>query len=341
MLIYIHLIFYFSSNNFCLFSSFRRILIKIFLIINIFKIPSTSPLNNFENQKILFSLEISDLKIKQFISQLYKESLKLDVFVNFQGHTNNVDRIDRAKEPLFRDVNLTKVLLLSESVPKLLKLYDNYEPFTGRPEIETIEEKNEIKDFLDVIIKSRPMDMLYTFLKSKDHPIAKNQSVFRHSLEQLWFGQYSRSLGQPDSSGFEHVFIGEFKQGIVSGLHNWIRFLYLEKNKNNFHFDYKGYLIKRGNIFGVVKFSWEDLMKPAGSFLIGTTPDFEFALYTFCFLSRRLNGKGKNCNFELDGCQFTLISYELVQQGRLFIGSMYPSAGQMTNECRRSRDLFT
>nr|CAD2181033.1 unnamed protein product [Meloidogyne enterolobii] len=324
MLLYIHLFYYFSSNNFCLFSSFRRILIKIFLIINIFKIPSTLSLNNFENQKILFSLEISDLKIKQFISQLYKESLKFDVSVNFQGHTNNVDRIDRAKEPLFRDVNLTKVLLLSESVPKLLKLYDNYEPFTGRPEIETIEEKNEIKDFLD----------------SKDHPIAKNQSVFRHSLEQLWFGQYSRSLGQPDSSGFEHVFIGEFKQGIVSGLHNWIRFLYLEKNKNNFHFDYKGYLIKRGNIFGVVKFSWEDLMKPAGSFLIGTTPEFEFALYTFCFLSRRLNGKGKNCNLELNGCQITLISYELVQRGRLFIGSMYPSAGQMTNECRRSSDLF-
>uniref|UniRef100_A0A915MS01 Endoribonuclease n=1 Tax=Meloidogyne javanica TaxID=6303 RepID=A0A915MS01_MELJA len=154
---------------------------------------------------------------------------------------------------LFRDVNLTKVLLLSESVPKLFKLYDNYEPFTGRPEIETIEEKNELKDFLDVIIKSKPMDMLYTLLKSKDHPIAKNQSVFRHSLEQLWFGQYSRSLGQPDSSGFEHVFIGEF---------------------------------------------------------------------------------------ELNGCQITLISYELVQQGRLFIGSMYPSAGLMTNECRRSRDLF-
>uniref|UniRef100_A0A914NQZ3 Endoribonuclease n=1 Tax=Meloidogyne incognita TaxID=6306 RepID=A0A914NQZ3_MELIC len=86
-------------------------------------------------------------------------------------------------------------------------------------------------------------------------------------------------------------FVQKISLSIVSGLHNWIRFLYLEKNKNNFHFDYKGYLIKRG---------WEDLMKPAGSFLIGTTPEFEFALYTFCFLSRRLNGKGKNCNVGLN-----------------------------------------
>jgi hypothetical protein len=36
----------------------------------------------------------------------------------------------------------------------------------------------------------------------------------------------------------------QFKNGEVSGLHNWIRFLYLEQNRQ-VPFDYKGFLIKR------------------------------------------------------------------------------------------------
>jgi hypothetical protein len=112
-------------------------------------------------------------------------------------------------------------------------------------------------------------------------------------------------------------------------------------------------------------------MKPAGSILIGTSPEFDFALYTFCFLTRRLNGNGRICNvclfiyfkkfinfidipkrslskllilkknnfkFEIDGCKLNIISYELVQNDRPYIGSMYPGAGQMTEECRFGRN---
>lgn len=42
-----------------------------------------------------------------------------------------------------------------------------------------------------------------------------------------------------DSCGFEHVFVGETKNGQeVMGLHNWIQF-YLQEKHN--HVDYKGY----------------------------------------------------------------------------------------------------
>lgn len=42
-----------------------------------------------------------------------------------------------------------------------------------------------------------------------------------------------------DSCGFEHVFVGETKNGQeVMGLHNWIQF-YLQEKHNNV--DYKGY----------------------------------------------------------------------------------------------------
>jgi poly(U)-specific endoribonuclease len=64
-------------------------------------------------------------------------------------------------------------------------------------------------------------------------------------LKQLWFAHYSRARGLTDTSGFEHIFIGETKNGEVSGLHNWLRFYQLERASSE-NFDYKGFLVKRG-----------------------------------------------------------------------------------------------
>lgn len=47
------------------------------------------------------------------------------------------------------------------------------------------------------------------------------------------------SCDREDSCGFEHVFVGETKNGQeVMGLHNWVQF-YLQEKHN--HVDYKGY----------------------------------------------------------------------------------------------------
>lgn len=52
---------------------------------------------------------------------------------------------------------------------------------------------------------------------------------------------YSRGSGRIGSSGFEHVFLAEIKNGHVSGLHNWIYFN--EEEKKNFA-NYLGYMKK-------------------------------------------------------------------------------------------------
>jgi len=107
-------------------------------------------------------------------------------------------------------------------------------------------------------------------------------------------------------------------------------FYYLEKEARNF--DYKGFLVKRFKVMAAIKYSYGNFLKRSGSFLIGTSPEFDLALYTLCFLSRR--GHFSTCNFEVDGCPVSITSFDLKQQGRIFIGSMYPSAGRMTAECR-------
>lgn len=79
--------------------------------------------------------------------------------------------------------------------------------------------------------------------------------------------------------------------GEVTGFHNWIR-IYLEEQKGNF--DYQGYIKpKRRGHGGMVpssyeqfislQFTWNGALKPVSSSFVGTSPEFEMALYTLCY----------------------------------------------------------
>lgn len=59
-------------------------------------------------------------------------------------------------------------------------------------------------------------------------------------LHLIWFEHYPRSpkYNVFDSSGFEHVFVGEHKRSKVNGFHSWVRLYLLEKEGN---LDYMGY----------------------------------------------------------------------------------------------------
>lgn len=68
-----------------------------------------------------------------------------------------------------------------------------------------------------------------------------NVNAFKEQLQQMWFRNYSREV-RDDSSGFEHVFVGEARDGKVIGLHNWIQFSNEERKGT---LDYKGYIFPR------------------------------------------------------------------------------------------------
>ncbi len=66
-----------------------------------------------------------------------------------------------------------------------------------------------------------------------------DEADFRAKLVTAWFTFYKRSSPQ-DTSGFEHVFLGEYKSGNkVNGFHSWVQF-YLKEQAGEAN--YRGYV---------------------------------------------------------------------------------------------------
>lgn len=77
--------------------------------------------------------------------------------------------------------------------------------------------------------------------------VTADPQTHRELLKTIWFNMYSRGGGKIGSSGFEHVFLSEVKNGTVMGLHNWI---YLSEAEKSGDLDYKGWTkkIDLGNV---------------------------------------------------------------------------------------------
>ncbi|VDM39757.1 unnamed protein product [Toxocara canis] len=123
-------------------------------------------------------------------------------------------------------------------------------------------------------------------------------STFRDELWKLWFGAYSRCKGNGalGSSGFEHVFMGErTEKRIVGGHHSWVIF-YLEEKGGEIN--YNGYKRHDGDLSGVIQYTWLHNLKHVGGFNIGTSPAFDFTIFTVCTLR---NPNSKRCRYLLDG----------------------------------------
>ncbi|KAA8586722.1 hypothetical protein FQN60_000558 [Etheostoma spectabile] len=178
-------------------------------------------------------------------------------------------------------------------------------------EIVTPEEVAENHKFLDSIIQTSTMKIAHKYLV-ENNLSPKDDTQFKKQLYRIW----------PDSSGFEHVFVGETRGGrTVIGFHNWIQ-LYLQEKLG--HVDYKGYSVDANSPqpdenkhILALQFSWKNGIKPKGSIFIGVSPEFEFALYTLCFLTSP-NERVK--------VQFNFYDVEIVchHYNQKHIGTTYP-----------------
>jgi len=218
-----------------------------------------------------------------------------DYDINIQKGKSYYDDVheDVAADPLFNFVS--EDALKKPTYAKFISLLDNYVATTGVSETVTAQELEENRQFLAMIMDTAVMQYVQHYLIAHKKTKAADRDAFIRELSDLWFGLYTRKV-RNDSSGFEHVFIGEVKEGRgneedeVTGLHNWIQ-IYFEEKKGKF--DYQGYIKpKRKGLksspsnfeqFISIQFSWNGAVKNVSSSFVGTSPEFEIALYTLCF----------------------------------------------------------
>lgn len=195
---------------------------------------------------------------------------------------------DAARDPLFEYVDPD--CFERPTYAAFVALLDNYASETGVAESVTHQERQEVATFLKVVMQTKPMQFCHRYCRAQNPThIPRDPKEFSEFLHKIWFQLYRRET-RNDSSGFEHVFVGEVKDGDVTGFHNWIQF-FLEEQRGAL--DYRGYIKPRssGNAQAdendhllSLQFSWKGVEKFVSSSFIGVSPEFEFALYTMCFL---------------------------------------------------------
>jgi poly(U)-specific endoribonuclease len=236
-----------------------------------------------------------DVNLSEAIQQMWNLDVNrltpnVDYKMNVQGGKKPYWKEDEAPDPLFSYVD--KSALKRPTYRVFMALLDNYKAETGQAESVTNQEHQENWTFLKAIMQTAPMQLCHKYLHAKKpDEIPSDASGFMKLLHTIWFDLYKRKHGGPrDSSGFEHVFVGEVKNGSVSGFHNWIQF-YMEEQKGDL--DYRGYIKPRSRSEAqsdsddhvlTLQFAWGGVEKFVGTSFIGVSPEFEMAVYTTCFL---------------------------------------------------------
>ncbi|KAM4796056.1 uridylate-specific endoribonuclease [Rhinophrynus dorsalis] len=272
--------------------------------------------------------DISNEEIKKMSEKMYKldvnKAKESDIILNKQEMAQNTrNQEDLNEEPLYKHVN--EELFKKPTYAAFISLLDNYDRKTGKDDSYSPAEIKEQEHFLLEIMKTKLMKDLFSFFQQKG--LYQTEKEFVTDLQKMWFGLYSRSNGEADSSGFEHVFVGEVKKGKVSGFHNWIRFYHLEKKDllDYYSYNYDGPWTDYPDVLGK-QFHWDGFYKEVGSQFIGSSPEFDFSIYTLCFIAR----PGKRCKISLGGHELVIQTYTWTKtnydNGKNFIATAYPAS---------------
>lgn len=225
--------------------------------------------------------------------------------------------LNTAGNRLFTSVNEAKFSL--PTFKAFISLLDNYERNIGVAELLLENSLQEIEAFLDAVLATEAMTLANAFLASNGK-VGSSQTAFRDALKELWFNLYPRSSSQnfDDSSGFEHVMVGELKGSSVSGFHSWIQF-YLQEKVGSLSYTTMASQAEP-NMKGAA-FTWYGGTKSKGSFFLGTSPEFDMAVYSICALMH----PNARCNFSLKGNSVSIQTWDIGHKAGSQIGSAYPA----------------
>ena len=177
------------------------------------------------------------------------------------------------------------------------KLFNNYTLDQTKPENNTVDEDREIQEFLEAIVKSKPMTVARKYIAQHTGQNI-TEDVWWDTVQRIWFEQFDSGRNK-DLSGFEHVIVGEQKGGKVQGYHFWYKY-YLDENFlfNNDEFDlidFKGLKGQRETSPEIVTLSYtwrafdferrafRPLTKPIGGFWVGPSIEGLMAMGTVRF----------------------------------------------------------
>ncbi|XP_019736699.1 uridylate-specific endoribonuclease A [Hippocampus comes] len=274
---------------------------------------------------------ITDAELKSVSEALYAldsnrasaSQLEIDPQVLISGSQTGSQE-DLSSRRFFRFVD-EGALFSRPTYEALLALLDNYNRMTGQTEDVSSQEKGEQDVFLREAMSNTELGReLFAFLYTKG--VYTSEEEFIYDLKMMWFGLYSRNNGKLDSSGFEHIFAGEIKGGKVSGFHNWIQFYLLEKRGllNYYSHSFDGPWTTFPDVLGM-QFKWDGYFKQVGSAVIGCSPEFDFAIYSLCYIAR----PGKQCRLSLGGEELIIQTYtwnnSYYGDGKKYIGTAYPA----------------
>ncbi|KAM9252274.1 uridylate-specific endoribonuclease C-like [Cariama cristata] len=289
-----------------------------------------SPLPEQQQDAAPITFSVSDRELSDVSEQLYaadeNHAGSGDIVLNLQHRITAAEAsagTDYATQRLFSSVAHSRLFSLP-TFSRFLALLDNYEAVTGHEETVTAQEREEEEAFLDAVFQTRVMATLTRFFLSKGlYPSAAD---FRADLREMWFGIYSRSGGKAlDSSGFEHVFHGEIKKGKVSGGHSWVQLYSLERSGqlNYLSYSYEGPWATFPDVVAL-QYRWSGYLKSIGSTFVGSSPEFDLALYTLCYKTR----PDRQCHVSLGGKAATIQTYSWANSfygdNRRFVASSYP-----------------
>ncbi|KAM7402005.1 hypothetical protein PAMP_017280 [Pampus punctatissimus] len=276
------------------------------------------------------SAVITDAELKAISETLYaldsNKASASELIINPQALVSNSQtssEIDRSSKPLFSYLD-EEALFSRPTYAALLALLDNYHRMTGQTEDFSSQQLAEQDTFLKETMSNTELGReLFAFFYTKG--VYASEEEFLQDLKMMWFGLYSRYNNKMDSSGFEHIFAGEIKGGEVSGFHNWIQFYLLEKRgllnyySHNFNWPWTTYPDALG-----MQFMWDGYYKEVGSAIIGSSPEFDFALYSLCYITR----PRKQCRLSLGGKELIIQTYTWEKtfygDGKKFIATAFP-----------------
>ena len=198
---------------------------------------------------------------------------------------------------LIREVHIPKKK--QASYDRVAGLFNNYELDQTKEEDIAPEEAEEVQDFIETIYKSPPLVVAREYVEERMGR-ELDDDVWWNIIQRAWFEQFDDGVNK-DLSGFEHVVVGEQKQGKVQGYHFWYKYFVDE----NFVFgdtrkDLIQFLGRKGSAkdttpeVATISYVWEafdyrtrqtrKLTKPTGGFWIGPSIEGLIALGTVRFI---------------------------------------------------------